>query len=220
MKKFLLLSILLFTVTAASAYEENYWPRSYFVRAGMGITATTGDLNERPVSVKDTSGNKFKTYPPDMSLMGDPEFLLGVNIREFSLAVAFQYWKQQEELVKIPAEEDTRFWRLGFEFYYNFLWPDYFQIGLGAGFSYTSITTENSAIHDEKLRNTQFMGSALGLFANVQYYFTNEIAIIPAVKLYENWFKNIYTKDSENRELDPFLWQTFISASISLQYQF
>lgn len=81
MKKLVLLFFIIFAVTTASAYEENYWPRSYFVRAGMGITATTGDLNERPVSVKDTSGNKFKTYPPDMSLMGDPEFLLGVNIR-------------------------------------------------------------------------------------------------------------------------------------------
>ena len=212
MKKFLLLFILAFAVTTASAYEENYWPRSYFVRAGMGITATSGDLNERPISVKDTSGNKFKTYPPDMSLMGDPEFLLGVNIREFTLAVAFQYWKQQEELVKISAEEDTRFWRLGFEFYY--------QVGLGAGFSYTSVKTHNSAIHGEDLGDTEFMGSALGLMANVQYYITNEIAIIPAVKFYENWFKNVYTDESENRELDPFLWQTFISASISLQFQF
>ena len=151
MKKFILFFILTVAVTAASAYEENYWPRSYFVRAGMGVTATIGDLNERPVSVKDTSGNKFKTYPPDMAIMGDPELLLGVNIREFTLAVAFQYWKQQEELVKISAEESTRFWRLGFEFYYNFFWPDYFQVGLGAGFSYTSIKTENSAFHGEDL---------------------------------------------------------------------
>ena len=109
MKKFLLLFILAFAVTTASAYEENYWPRSYFVRAGMGVTATTGDLNERAVSIKDTSDNKFKTYPPDMSRIGDPEFLLGVNIREFTVAVAFQYWKQQEELVKVSTEESTRF---------------------------------------------------------------------------------------------------------------
>ena len=220
MKKILLFFILTIAVTTASAYEENYWPRSYFVRAGMGVTVTTGDLNERPVSVKDTSGKKFKTYPPDMSLIGDPELLLGVNIREFTLAVAFQYWKQEEELVKLSTEEETRFWRLGFEFYYNFFWPDYFQIGLGAGFSYASVTTENNAIHGEDLRNTQLMGSAFGFMANVQYYITNEIAIIPAVKIYENWFKNAYTKDSENYELDPFLWQTFVSASISLQFQF
>ena len=220
MKKFTLFALLFFAITTASAYDENYWPRFYFVRAGMGITATTGDLNERPISVKDTNDKKFKAYPPDMSLMGDPEFLLGVNIREFTVAVGFQYWKQQEELLKISAEEDTRFWRLGFEFYYNFFWPDDFQIGLGAGFSYASVKAEKSAIHEKDLRSTEYMGSALGLFANVQYYLTNEIAIIPAVKLYENWFKNIYTKDSENRELDPFLWQTFISTSISLQYQF
>ena len=220
MKKFILFFILTIAVTAASAYEENYWPRSYFVRAGMGVTATIGALTDSPVRVTDTSGNKFKTYPPDMALMGDPELLLGVNIREFTLAVAFQYWKQQEELVKISAEESTRFWRLGFEFYYNFFWPDYFQVGLGAGFSYTSVKTENSAFHGEDLGDTEFMGSGIGLMANVQYYFTNEIAIIPAVKFYRNWFKNVYTDDSENQELDPFLWQTFISASISLQFQF
>jgi hypothetical protein len=220
MKKLVLLFFIIFAVTAASAYEENYWPRSYFVRAGMGVTATIGDLNERPISVKDTSGNKFKTYPPDMALMGDPEFLLGVNIREFTLAVAFQYWKQQEELVKISAEEDTRFWRLGFEFYYNFFWPDYFQIGLGAGFSYTSVKTHNSAIHGEDLGDTEFMGSAVGLMANVQYYITNEIAIIPAVKFYENWFKNVYTKESELCDLDSYMWQTFVFVGMNVQYQF
>lgn len=220
MKLKIIILLIAAVITVAGAYEENYWPRSYFVRAGMGITATTGDLNERPVSIKDTSGNKFKTYPPDMALMGDPEFLLGVNIREFTLAVAFQYWKQQEELVNISAEESTRFWRLGFEFYYNFFWPDYFQVGLGAGFSYTSVKTENSAIYRGEPQDTEFMGSGVGLMANVQYYFTNEIAIIPAVKFYRNWFKNVYTKDSENRELDPCLWQTFVSASISLQFQF
>ncbi len=74
MKLKIIILLIAAVITAAGAYEENYWPRSYFVRAGMGITATTGDLNERPVSVKDTSGNKFKTYPPDISLMGDPEF--------------------------------------------------------------------------------------------------------------------------------------------------
>ena len=207
-------------ITAAGAYEENYWPRSYFVRAGMGLAATNGDLNERSISVKDTSGNKFKAYPPDISLMGDPEFLLGVNIREFTVAVAFQYWKQQEELVQLSEEESSRFWRLGFEFYYNFFWPDYFQIGLGAGFSYASVKAENSAIHNGEPKDTEYMGSGLGLFANVQYYIINEIAIVPAIKFYRNWFRNIYTDDSENRELDPFLWQTFISASISLQFQF
>lgn len=220
MKKFILFFLLFAVVTMANAYEENYWPRFYFVRAGMGITATTGDLNERPISVKDTNDKKFKAYPPDMSLMGDPEFVLGVNIREFTVAVAFQYWEQEEELVKLSTEESTRFWRLGFEFYYNFFWPDDFQIGLGAGFSYSSVKTENSAIHEDDLRSTEFMGSGVGVMANVQYYLTNEIAIIPAVKFYRNWFKNIFTKDSENRELEPFLWQTFISASISLQYQF
>jgi hypothetical protein len=220
MKKFILFFLLFAAVTAASAYEENYWPRFYFVRAGMGITATTGDLNERPISVKDTNDKKFKAYPPDMSLMGDPEFVLGVNIREFTVAVAFQYWEQEEELVKLSTEESTRFWRLGFEFYYNFFWPDYFQVGLGAGFSYTSVKTENSAIYRGEPQDTEFMGSGVGLMANVQYYFTNEIAIIPAVKFYRNWFKNVYTDDSENQELDPFLWQTFVSASISLQLQF
>ena len=204
----------------ASAYEENYWPRSYFISAGMGAVVTTGDLNERAITIKDTSGNKMKTYPPDISLMGNPEFMVGANIREFTVAVAFQYWKQNQELVKLSTEESCRYWRLGFEFYYNFFWPDYFQIGLGAGFSYTSIKTDNSTFNGEKFTDTEFMGSGLGLMANVQYFFNNNIAIVPAVKFYRNWFKNVYTEDSENRDLDPFLWQTFISGSVALQFQF
>ena len=220
MKKNLTFFLLAFAITAANAYEENYWPRSYFIGAGMGILATTGDLNERPITVKDTSGNKMKAYPPDISLMGNPEFFVGVNIREFTLAVAFQYWKESQELVKLSTEESCRYWRLGFEFTYNFFWPDYFQIGLGGGFSYTSLKTENSAFNGEKFHDTEFMGSGLALIANVQYFFNNNIAIVPSVKFYRNWFKNVYTEDSENRDLDPYLWQTFISGSIALQFQF
>ena len=220
MKKILTLFILAFVVTAASAYEENYWPRSYFISAGMGVMATTGDLNERAITVKDTSGNKMKAYPPDISLMGNPEFMVGVNIREFTLAVAFQYWKADQKLVKLSTEESCRYWRLGFEFTYNFFWPDYFQIGLGGGFSYTSLKTENSTFNGEEFHDTEFMGSGIALVANVQYYFNNNIAVVPAVKFYRNWFKNVYTEDSENRDLDPYLWQTFISGSIALQFQF
>jgi len=220
MKKILALFVLAVAITAASAYEETYWPRSYFIGAGMGIMATTGDLNERAITLKDTSGNKMKAYPPDISLMGSPEVQLGVNIREFTLAVVFQYWKAEQELVKISNEESYRYWRLGFEFTYNFFWPDFFQIGLGGGFSYTSLKTDNSTFNGEEFHDTEFMGSALALIANVQYFFNNNIALVPALKFYRNWYKNIYTDDSENRDLDPYLWQSFISASVALQFQF
>ena len=106
------------------------------------------------------------------------------------------------------------------EFMYNFFWPEFFQVGVGAAYSYTAVTTENSAFIGEDAHDAEVMGSGLGAIANIKYYITDNIAMVPFIKIYENWFKNVYTKESELCDLDSYMWQTFVYVGMNVQYQF
>ena len=68
--------------------------------------------------------------------------------------------------------------------------------------------------------DAEFMGSAVAFIANVHYYITENIAMVPALKFYESWFKNVHCSRIDNNDLDPYLWQTFVLATVSIQYQF
>lgn len=201
-------------------YDDGYWPKSYFLSLGMGATYTNGDLNEHHIALTDSAGNKSSVYPPSMSFFATPDLSIGVNIRSFTLDFNFQYWKSSQDLTKQEESEDTRIWRAGFEFTYNLFWPEDFQVGLGIGYSYTSITTKNSAFHKSGKEQSSIMGSGAAFIANARYYFNDYIAVVPAIKAYRNWFKNVQTDQSGNCDLDPFMWQTYILTSLSVLFQF
>lgn len=226
MKKFVSVFLFvagLFCVQAmAESYGADYWQKSYFVQGGFNAAFSHGDLNKQSISAKDTVGDKMKIYKPDLGFIPSPELTLGVNIRFFTLAVDFQYSSLSQNLADLEDsdESDVTVWRFGFEFLYNFNWPEDIQVGLGLGYSFTTLYAGNSAYLDDEIYRSQLMGSGVAFIANMHYYFTNHIAIVPSVKIYENWFKNVYTGPSELCDLDPYLWQTFYTASIALQYQF
>lgn len=224
MKKFLFVLITVIGLYCSQAFaDEGYWPRSYFLEAGFGIVASKGDLNEHAIKATDTLDNKVEIHPPAYSILGTPDLSIGANVGAFTLALNYQYWKSTQILAGFPTEdteESSRIWRLGFEFTYNVFFPEFFQIGLGLGYSFTNIKTEKSAFFDGKAYSSELMGSAVAFIANIHYYISDNFAMVPAVKVYENWFKNVYTSKTETCDLDPYLWQTFVLVSVSLQFQF
>lgn len=227
MKKFVSLFLLFAGIfcTQAAAYEDygdSYWPKSYYIRANMGAMFTNGDLNERAISIKDTNDSRMRVYPPDISIMAVPGFTLGANVRSFSIDVSFQYSSFSESQTDNPDSDDmsTLFWNVGFEFTYNLFWPEDFQIGLGGGYTLNTVKASNSAVLDGETYRSEFVGAAAGFVANVKYYFSDYFAVVPSFRFYEGWFRKVYTKPSENYALDPYLWQTFISANLALQFQF
>ena len=220
--KFKLIALLICLLTGLTFAEEYYWPKSYYVQAGFGTMFSNGDLNERGIKGADSASVKGKIYPPDYGFFLTPDFALGVNLGAFSIGINFQYWSSEQSLTDYPgkSEQDTRIWRAGLEVTYNIFYPEDFQIGLGAGYSYSSVKAKNAALFGDDVYNAEFMGSAVAFLANIHYYFTDNIAIVPAVKVYENWFKNVHCKRIDNNDLDPYLWQTFVLTSVSVQYQF
>lgn len=225
MKKTTTILCLLFTCLLAipALAQHDVWPRSYFIQAGFDVGYSFGDLNDRFLKVTDTLGEKVSIHPPTMDLLLSPDITLGSNVGAFTVAVNFQFWKSTRELSAYDGEDgevDSRIWRLGFEFSYNFLWPDYFQIGIGGSYSYTNIKTQNSAFFPHYETSSELYGSSAGLFVNASYFFDKHLAIVPSIKVYENWFKNVFTTQTEVLDLHPYLWQTFVQASVAVRYQF
>lgn len=223
MNRLLFALITAVTVFCSHALADDYWPRTYFVEAGFGAAYSRGDLNKHIIKTADTLGNKVTVHPPTLNFLASPDLTLGANIWAFTLTANFQYWKSTQELTKYDEEDNernSRIWRFGFEFTYNLLWPEDFQIGLGGGYSYSNIKTKNSAMFGYDESSAELMGSGLAFIANFRYYFTNHIAVVPSVKIYENWYKNIYTEQTGLCDLDHYFWQTTFFASLSVQYQF
>ena len=214
------LAAILILLAGISAFADDGWARSYFVSAGFG---SRGDFSDRTITIADTTGRKEKVHAPDLGFLASPDFTLGANIGEFTLSFNFQIWNSEQTLNGFSDDshkENSLLWRISMEFLYNFFWPEDFQVGLGASLSYAAATTDNSAFIDGNAYDAEFMGSGFGLVANAKYYFTDNLAIVPFVKIYENWYKNVYTKESELCDLESYMWQTFVFAGLSVQFQF
>ena len=215
---------LLFCLCASFSFaEEYYWPRTYYVSAGFGAQVSKGDFNDRFVTGKDTAGVKGEIHPPALEFLATPDFMLGVNLGAFSFGLGFQYWSFEQSLAAFPDEsykQDTRIWRANLEATYNIFYPEFFQVGLGLGYSYSSVKAEDAAIFGKDVYDAEFMGSAVAFIANIHYYISDNLAMVPAIKVYESWFKNVHCSRVDNNDLDPYLWQTFIYANLSVQYQF
>ena len=219
--KHLIFILALFFATAT--FAEEAWPRSFFVSGGIGFVASKGDLNERVLSIKDTTGKKQTIHAPALDLFANSDITVGVNVREFTFGINFQIW-ESEQVINGFADEsvtgDNLYWRISMEFTYNLFWPEFFQIGLGGGYSYTTLTTDNTAYTEDGVAESEFMGSAISLHANIKYYIYDNLAIVPFLKIYENWYRNLYTEESGLCDLDSYMWQTFFFIGVNVQFQF
>ena len=228
MKKLLAIFLLLsfFSVNVFADEDEGYWPRSYFAGLGFGVVATRGDIGEFTLSGKTEDGEKETVHLPSMNIFILPDVFLGVNIGQFSLSANYNYWYFTNKLSDFPdnnVEERIRIWRFGVEFVYNFFWPEYFQPGVGIGYTYTSIKTENSVFPADDSKDktaSELMGSSLALILDIRYYLTDNLILKPSLKVYESWFSNINTENAGTNELKHKIWQTFALVELAFIYQF
>lgn len=230
MKKTLLTSLLLCAIFAIQSFaqdEEGYWPRAYYAGIGMGVVATRGDIgNDDNVVYKLDDGTTETVHFPALDLLAMPDFILGVNIREFSLSANFNYWRYTEVMGGFPDESNeqgVRIYRLGFEFAYNLYWPEYFQPRIGIGYAYTNIRTNECVFPsdtDRKLTSAELMGSSIAFIFGIRYFWTDHIVLQPDLKFYEAWFGHLNTKEMGTFDLKHKKWQTFAVMEVDLIWQF
>lgn len=212
--------------TSSVFADEGAWPRSYFVGAGFGGVASKGDIGKYNIKTTNKDNEVEIVHQPAFDIFAWPDFFIGVDIGQFSLSMNFNYWNFEETLGGMPdasTKAEVQLWRFGVEFVYNFFWPDFFQPGVGIGYAYSSITTDNSVYpvnETEKLKESELMGSSLALILNMRYYLTDNIVFQPALKLNEGWFKSLSVDGNETLELKHTKWQTFTVAELAVIYHF
>ena len=89
MKKFLLALTLLCSAIFAQPEDSDftYWPRTYFASIGFNVIANRGDLFDRAMVLKD-DGIDETVHLPNTKVIVSPDYNIGVNIREFTLAAS------------------------------------------------------------------------------------------------------------------------------------
>ena len=217
------LIVVLSLLLASASFAEEAWPRTFFFSSGIGLYASKGDLNERVLSVTDTNGRKQSIHSPALEIFASPDFTLGVNVREFTFGFNFQIWDSEQDINGFQEETVTGnslYWRISMEFEYNMFWPEFFQIGLGGSYSYTTLTTDNTSYVEDEVHESELMGSSVGLIANIKYFLFDYLAIVPYLKVYETWYRNVYTEESGLCDLDSYMWQTFFFVGVNLKFQF
>ena len=236
MKKILLALAFLTGVVWAQPSENDFaqWPRSYYASIGIGIMANRGDFFSRELKITDKEGNTEIINLPQNKILLTPDYNLGVNIREFSFGLSFQYWSTKGSIDHNPPamnEQDMNYWRFGLEATYNFFYPEYFQVGVGLGYSFSSLSVENNASSNAKdFFDSSLKGSAVSIITNIRYYITDFFCFSPSLRFYESWYKSVNTDNSGTIEFgkknngvkdhNSYLWQTYIAISINAMVQF
>ena len=226
MKKLLLIMALLGSAVMAQPSDSDFgqWPRTYFASIGFNVIANRGDFTDHTAQIKYEDKPEQTISFPITRVLVSPDYNIGVNIREFSLAGSFQYWSMMgtigNDYPDEIKEQKMRYWRFGAEFTYNFFYPDRFQVGLGLGYSYTSIKTNNSAYDSKAYSNAEIMGSGIALISNMKYFLTEFFALSPSLRIYENWFKAANTRSTGTQDFDSYVWQTYVAVSINAMFQF
>jgi hypothetical protein len=226
MKKILLLMVFLCSTIFAEVEDwDNYqWPRTYFASIGFSVIANRGDFFDHTAKIKTDKVPEHTISFPITKVLVSPDYNIGVNIREFTLAGSFQYWSMTgtigNDYPENFNEQKMRYWRFGAEFTYNFFYPDVFQVGVGLGYSFTSIKTNKSAFDGKDYSDAEVMGSGIALVTNMKYFITEHFGLCPSLRIYENWFKAANTKATGTQDFNSYLWQTYIAVSINAIVQF
>jgi hypothetical protein len=222
MRKFLLaLAFLCGTIFAQPSDSDfSYWPRSYYASIGFNVIANRGGLHHRHITMLDNDDYEETVNMPTSKILLSPDYNIGVNIREFTLALSFQYWTEQTAIKDLPQEQDMHYLRIGAEFTYNFFYPENFQVGVGLGYSYSNLKIEKNTTSRRGFFDTSLMGSGLAIVTNMRYYITENFGLMPSLRVYETWYKAVHTKNSGTVDLKNYIWQTYIAVSINAMVQF
>ncbi len=221
--------VLLCATVLAQPTDSDFaqWPRSYFASIGFGVIANRGDFFDRTIRVKGDNDITETVNLPQTKVLMSPNYNIGVNIREFSLAATFQYWSMNVAINGLPdniTEQKMRFWRLGADFTYNFFYPEFFQVGVGLGYSFSKLSTEKNVSNAKGDFDSELNGSAVALVTQIRYFITDNFGLTSSMRIYENWYKSVHTENSgtvDFHDVDiSYYWQTYIAISIGAMVQF
>ncbi len=202
---------LLFAAYLYADFEEE-WIKKYAFAAGIDIAVTRGDLD----GVSRVGSDK-KLVPESVILPDVPFFLVyAFDARALvnASSIAFNFGIGFPEYEHKQQSGDARYFRLGLEYQYHFLWPEPFRIGTGLGYEFSSMRFPNGSVGEAgsgkegKWGHANFTGNGPHAVLSAQYFFTENIAVEGAIRYRLLRLNRVATPLQEDvSKLDDSVWQ-------------
>ena len=202
-------SIFPFLLSASFLYADfnEEWVKKYAFAVGIDVVVTKGDLDG--IS-KINSGEK--TIQESVILPEVPLFLVYAfdaralaNASSIALNFGLGYPKYKHEL----QEGNARYFRIGFEYQYHFLWPQPFRVGAGVGYEFSSMRFPKASVGEDgsEWSYANFTGNGPHTVLSAEYYFTENFAVEGAIRYRLLYLNRVATDLNDVSKLSDAVWQ-------------
>lgn len=198
----------IFLALLVSFLYADEWVKKYAFAAGVDFAITRGDFDG--IS-RINSGEK--SVPESVILPEVPSFLVyALDARALANAssialnfgIGFPEYKHKEQ------SGDARYFRLGLEYQYHFLWPEPFRIGTGLGYDFSSMRFPKASVgsgETGKWSYANFTGNGPHAVLSAEYYFTENFAAEGAIRYRLLHLNNVATDLNNVSRLSDAVWQ-------------
>jgi len=167
--------------------------RKHVFAAGLDFAVSKGDLNGRDT----IQINSEKVFQQKVSSFLIYAFDARALVNEHSIAFNFG----------LGFPDEARYFRLGLEYQYYFLWPEPFRIGAGLGYAFSSMRFPHASFGEEGQGYANFTGNGGHAVMSAQYYFIENFAIEGAIRCRFLYLNQVATPDNDVSKLRPAVWQ-------------
>jgi len=187
--------LFLLLVSLAHADFGEVWVRKHAFAAGLDFAISKGDFDGRSPNVYLRDSSEYVILPKVSSFLVyafDARALLNEHSIAFNFGLGFP--------------DEARYFRLGIEYQYYFLWPEPFRIGAGLGYAFSSMRFPHASF-GEKSDYANFTGNGGHAVLSAQYYFMENFAIESAIRCRFLYLNKVATPVNDISSLRPAVWQ-------------
>ena len=199
---------IIFLIFLASLLHAGEWIKKYALATGLDFAITRGDFDGFS---RVHSGEK--SVPESVILPEVPFFLVyAFDARALANAssIALNFGIGFPEYEHKEQSGDARYFRIGLEYQYHFLWPEPFRIGIGLGYDFSSMRFPKASVgigEDGKWSYANFTGNGPHAVLSAEYYFTENFAAEGAIRCRLLYLNNVATDLNDVSRLSDAVWQ-------------
>ncbi|GHV14398.1 hypothetical protein AGMMS49938_10440 [Fibrobacterales bacterium] len=201
-----------FAVSVQANFDE---PKKFYVfGAGIDFAVTRGDLDGISKINSGAGSVPEKVILPEVPFFAvyafDARALVDANSIAFNLGLGFPDYEHNLQ------NGEARYFRLGLEYQYHFLYPEPLRIGIGIGYTFSSLRFPKAAIGSvaggEANDNSQwnyanFTGNGFHLVTSAEYFFTEHLATEVAIRYRLLYLNRVSTDLNDVSRLSDAVWQ-------------
>lgn len=224
-----IISIALMVLALSFSSLYSYQPKvNYFIQiSGTGVV-TDGDMDGKTtITGVDDDGREETSYIPLVDNYFGDKLFLGAHVNAHNVIFALGYlpmkteWINTNDSIAIIEKGDMSWLLFGFEYRYNFLWPDPLRAYIGLGYDFERFSLdENSNDIRGKVQGSIITGRGFHASFGGVWMFHEHLGLDLGVTLGFLNYENLSTDDLGFSELDGQLKQIKFEMLLGFRVQF